>query len=808
MTQTGEAVIFESANNQWGQGKVKVLWKETVDDAIGATSTIAVTSVQIASFGLYGGMWTLDCTLQVKGPNESTWHNIVSLNGNNASNGASLPASGTFYDLKLTATGADVTGSVSGVAHNGTTGAGNITFRLAGNSGDNAFIWSYPYDSYIFSVLTATRTLLSIPVGRLTISNSNTSSRVTRTYSPSGRGSLSQLNSNAYLYYNDTLKIEAWANSGYRLSTLTANNTSISSGGTYTATASVSVVASASAYTASTIAIQSGNRMGSAMVLAITAANTFKHVLTYSFGGLSNQSITTITSGSTTYTWTPPVSLGNQIPNATSGTLTVYLDTYDGTTPVGSRASAQVTLQLPLNSGPVFQTGWGGSAGYTNVNTSASQLSVPVKGYSLATATVADRSKIVAQYGASIYSITASCGGTSATIAANNTAYTLGVISSTTATVAITATDTRGYATTQNLTVSANDYSAPSLQNLTVVRCDNTGTAVNGGTYFKPTFTTRYTALTGNTATVTVKCAEAGGSYGTAQTAVSGVVYGEDCLPVVSSADQLDANKAYTVALMVSDKVVSNVTITVQLQPSVPSFHLMDGGLGAAFGRYAETTNQLDVNWDLKVRGNVVDDFVITGNAMGRVLGLGKARDQIPELEDFNHYTEPGVYGIFDGNVYGTLSNRPSTSGTGGVLRVFNSRGDARDKTSTWYYVAQEYIDRDTGSKWSRHGNTTGTVSVVWRPWAAEHTYKSAVITQNSYTTTSGYFAVQDSAVTASSIVFAQSFYISGQNANMKYIFTIQVQAGTINVYVRDGAGNLPPDGTSFSAAFLVINMN
>lgn len=116
---------------------------------------------------------------------------------------------------------------------------------------------------------------------------------------------------------------------------------------------------------------------------------------------------------------------------------------------------------------------------------------------------------------------------------------------------------------------------------------------------------------------------------------------------------------------------------------------------------------------------NVAGDVSMPGNVKGRILGLGEAREQIQANADFNDYTEPGVYGINDGNIYNTMSNRPSTSGTGGVLWVFNSVGNTKNNTSTWYYVSQEFRERDTGKVWRRRGNTTGTVLVVWSSWVA-----------------------------------------------------------------------------------------
>jgi len=83
-------------------------------------------------------------------------------------------------------------------------------------------------------------------------------------------------------------------------------------------------------------------------------ANTFTHILTYSFGGLSGTIATNV--GDST-SWTIPTTFYGQIPNATSGTMTINCTTYSNGTSIGSEAisvtvyvnqsSAKTTLNTP-----------------------------------------------------------------------------------------------------------------------------------------------------------------------------------------------------------------------------------------------------------------------------------------------------------------------------------------------------------------------------------------------------------------------------------------------------------------------------
>lgn len=83
-------------------------------------------------------------------------------------------------------------------------------------------------------------------------------------------------------------------------------------------------------------------------------ANTFTHTLTYSFGSLSGTIATNV--GDST-PWTIPTTFYGQIPNATSGTMTINCTTYSNGTSIGSEAisvrvyvnqsSAKTTLNTP-----------------------------------------------------------------------------------------------------------------------------------------------------------------------------------------------------------------------------------------------------------------------------------------------------------------------------------------------------------------------------------------------------------------------------------------------------------------------------
>ena len=85
--------------------------------------------------------------------------------------------------------------------------------------------------------------------------------------------------------------------------------------------------------------------MGSASTISISrASSSFTHTLTYAFGNATGTIVSKTTS--TSVSWTPPLTLAQQIPSSTSGKITITCTTYSGNTSVGSK-SITVTLKVP-----------------------------------------------------------------------------------------------------------------------------------------------------------------------------------------------------------------------------------------------------------------------------------------------------------------------------------------------------------------------------------------------------------------------------------------------------------------------------
>lgn len=89
-----------------------------------------------------------------------------------------------------------------------------------------------------------------------------------------------------------------------------------------------------------------GDTIGSAITINITQySETFTHSLWYSFGSKTWQGIA---SGvKTSQNFTPPLSLCSEIPNATSGQMTLILRTYEGNNQIGSDVYQTINVKVP-----------------------------------------------------------------------------------------------------------------------------------------------------------------------------------------------------------------------------------------------------------------------------------------------------------------------------------------------------------------------------------------------------------------------------------------------------------------------------
>lgn len=420
--------------------------------------------------------------------------------------------------------------------------------------------------------------------------------------------------------------------------------------------------------------------MGKSVTINTPAVNNaYRHTLRYAFGGASGTIATGIASS---VSWTPPVSLANQIPSATAGSGTIYCDTYSGSTLLGTK-SVSITLTVP---GSVVPSAGTLSAALAE-DTSGTGLYV--KGMGKAKLTLSGAS---GAYGSSITSYTITGGGWTAT----NGALTTGTLASAgNITFTATVTDSRGRKASTTRTISVIDYTKPGVAVCDVYRCDADGNRKKAGTYFAVEINASYSAITGNTLSITARYKkQSESSYGTAANVTNNG-------KTVIGGGNIGASTTYDVLVTVADKYNSlPILRTLSTKSVLQSFKR---SAGAAIGKVAELANWLDVAWDTRIRGNLkVDGTIstiipITSGGTGAT-SRGSALNNLVIGDvysgDLNDLKTAGTYWINLSN----CQNGPSGSGWG-TMEVTRSTTNNYLQRFT-FYMGMTYYRTFTNGRW------------------------------------------------------------------------------------------------------------
>lgn len=95
--------------------------------------------------------------------------------------------------------------------------------------------------------------------------------------------------------------------------------------------------------------------------------------------------------------------------------------------------------------------------------------------------------------------------------------------------------------------------------------------------------------------------------------------------------------------------------------------------------------------------------------------------------------------------------------------------------------------------------------SGTWSEWSNLITNSDLFVIKGNYTITSGYVIVTDSRIKANTGIFISNIYNVAGSVK-PYTFTVQLQAGKANIYIRKGDGSLPPDNETIELYLLVSN--
>ena len=247
---------------------------------------------------------------------------------------------------------------------------------------------------------------------------------------------------------------------------------------------------------ASSVSCSTANIGSNATITINRASTSFTHTLTYSFGSLSG-TIATKTS-STNISWTIPTTFYAQIPNSKSGTGTITCDTYNGSTLIGSKSTSFTATVSESDSKPTLNpTAVDSNATTTALTGNSSKF---IKYYSKASVATGAQ----ARNSATLKSQKITCGAKSITSASG----TINAVES--GSFTFSATDSRGYTTTQTLNKTLIEYIKLTCSlNAGAPTTAGVATLKISGNYWDGTF-----GALANTLTVQYRYKAQGGSYG------------------------------------------------------------------------------------------------------------------------------------------------------------------------------------------------------------------------------------------------------------------------------------------------------
>lgn len=378
------------------------------------------------------------------------------------------------------------------------------------------------------------------------------------------------------------------------------------------------------------------------------ASSSFVHHVFYSFGSYRE---TISLNATTSASYTIPLEHLNAIPNATSGTGTISVDTYINNSYVGS-TSKNFTVNVPSSVVPTLS-----SLTSQVVDNGADVSYGYVKGKSKAKLTI---NGAAGRYGSTIKSYSISGGGFSSS---DSSFITGGLTSAGNITFTATVTDSRGRKSeAKTVTISVLDYNNPTIDKFTVIRCDSSGAANEDGTYLKVYAKYSYTNLNNlNKLSSKIEYKKSSSSKWI------------DAGPIQSGANLIIGNNtiatdsAYSIALTISDSL-ARVEKVVEVPTAFVTLDFRKGGKGIAIGKMSEKDNLFEVAMNTNIIGN------LTVN--------GKAINSGGEKVDWNNVPSINVNGNIGLTGYIKLPNNGGSwlnGATNGSIRGY------RQSTGAYY---------------------------------------------------------------------------------------------------------------------------
>lgn len=351
---------------------------------------------------------------------------------------------------------------------------------------------------------------------------------------------------------------------------------------------------------------QNIGKMGDEIVIHMNqASDSFTHTVRYTWYNLSG---TISTNVKYNCKWTIPLDFASQIPNQTSGSGTIYCDTYQNGSLIGTKS---VTWTVSVPSIP--------PKNLTVKTAEAASIPSNITGYVQSWSKLKITNTAAGQYGASIQKYEVSVDGKSYS---GSTVTTSTIQTSGSVPITVTATDSRGQKTTVTVNATVQSYTTPTITGASAYRCSSSGTADASGAYICIKATGTLTSLNNqNGKTCTAYWKKATDSSWKSKT-ITMSSYNLNGSVIVDAA----TDSSYNVYVRLKDSFRQTDYYTSDVLSASAFIDILtasesdDTKKGLAIGKTAETEGAVDIGWNLIARkgftweGMVMTSFIPTVN--------------------------------------------------------------------------------------------------------------------------------------------------------------------------------------------------
>ena len=452
---------------------------------------------------------------------------------------------------------------------------------------------------------------------------------------------------------------------------------------------------SSNSFTLSTIPRSSSVKVGAGVIGGSVTINinrqnpSFKHTVRYKWAGKSG---TIASNVDTSTSWTIPLDFASDIPNSASGTGTIFVDTYSGSTKTGTQ-STTFTASVPANIKPTFS-----GVTLSDVNGAAQNLISNSDTF----IQVISNIKVVfngakGTYGSSITGYRAEIVGKNQATSSNGGS--LGIMNyNGTIKIRASVSDSRGrWSDARELSVTVLEYFAPALSfsiartgstssTLTVTRNAKIAPLTVSGSQ-KNTMALTFKVARLGTNTFTVDNGQATGTW----SSISSLVNSRANL-----AGNYLANQSWVVIGILEDKFTrTEFMVNVATESVVFSYDRSGVGVNKIRERGA-----LDVKGDIFANDNPIQQYRLTTNDGAPLKFDGK-----PNVTNANLLDQPGQY-------YIDRTARGNPNGQWGYLFHYSNYG----KNTDGYKEAIQLFYGNNGQVYFRHHRLSRTID-DWEPW-------------------------------------------------------------------------------------------